>query len=261
MRSVLIMFVVFLATLLLAQERPADHNWVAASNDYTQMLVKVEMKHTPELGSRQGLAEYDELISQPSLADEDQARKETEEVLAKLKAALPQQKQKEVAQDLEIMIRRVELEFRMDDFQRAHEVPFINASQQVFGGLRILLDEQTPAERRPAAVVRIRRYAGLDPKYKSLTEILKQRVTEQMTKPGVFYPAKVEIETELGRNSNYLEGIAALCKEYKLSGWEEPYDKLKTQLTDYDAWIKATVLPKARAEFRLPPEECERALP
>ena len=43
-----------------------------------------------------------------------------------------------------------------------------------------------------------------------------------MAKPGVVYPARVEIETEMARNSNYLEGIAALCKEYKLSGWEEP---------------------------------------
>ena len=46
----------------------------------------------------------------------------------------------------------------------------------------MLLDEQTPAERRPSAVVRIRRYAGLDPAFKPLTEILKQRVAEQMAK-------------------------------------------------------------------------------
>jgi hypothetical protein len=262
MRSVLILIAALLtiSILTLAQEKPADRAWIATSDSFTKMLLQVEMKHQPETGSRQGLAEYDELISQPTLADEDHERKEAEEVLAKLKAALPQQKQKEVAQDLEIMIRRVELQFRIDDFQRAHEVPFINASQQVFLGLRILLDEQTPAERRPAAVVRIRRYAGLDPKFKSLTEILKQRVTEQMAKPGVFYPAKVEIETELSRNSNYLEGMAALCKEYKLAGWDEPFDKLKSELIDYDAWIKATVLPKARADFRLPPEEYALAL-
>jgi len=122
------------------------------------------------------------------------------------------------------------------------------------------LDEQTPAERRPAAVVRIRRYSGLDPGYRPLTDILKERVTEQMAKPGVFFPAKVEIETELARNSNYLDGIAALCREYKLSGWEEPYRKLKMQLTDYDAWIQATVLPKARADFRMPPEQYALAL-
>ncbi len=48
--------------------------------------------------------------------------------------------------------------------------------------------------------------------YKPLTEILKQRVMEQMAKPGVVYPARTEIETELARNSNYMEGIAALLR-------------------------------------------------
>ena len=152
------------------------------------------------------------------------------------------------------MIRRVNLNFKRQDFQRANEVPFYNASQMVFGGLQVLLDEQTPAERRPAAVVRIREYAGLEPGYTALTEILKQRVTEQMAKPGVIYPARVEIETEMARNSNYLDGIAALLQKYKLTGWEEPFAKLKTQLTDYDAWVRATVLPKARNDFRLPPQ-------
>ncbi|HTR67591.1 MAG TPA: DUF885 domain-containing protein, partial [Terriglobales bacterium] len=176
-------------------------------------------------------------------------------VLAKLKAALATEKQKEVQQDLEIIIPKVELEFKEQDFDRAHDVDFLNASGQVFRGLRILLDEQTPSERRPAAVVRIRKYAGLEPGYKPLTEILKQRVMEQMAKPGVIYPSRTEIETELGRNSNYVEGIAALMARYKLTGWQEPYEKLKTQLTEYDAWTKANVLPKARTDFRLLPEE------
>jgi uncharacterized protein (DUF885 family) len=125
----------------------------------------------------------------------------------------------------------------------------------VFSGVRVLLDEQAAAERRAAAVVRLKRYAGLDTAYKPITEILKQRVTEQMDKPGVVYPARVELETELSWNSHYLDGIASLCKEYKLTGWEEPFAKLKAQLVAYDAWIRSTVLPKARADFRLPPEE------
>jgi uncharacterized protein (DUF885 family) len=83
---------------------------------------------------------------------------------------------------------------------------------------------------------------------------------EQMAKPGVVYPARVEIETELSRNSNYLDGIAALLQKYKLTGWQEPYAKLKTQLTDYDAWVTASVLPKARSDFRMPPEQYALAL-
>ena len=239
--------------LPVCAQAPAD--WIAASNKYTNLLLAVEMKHTPELGSNEGLSQFDTEVSQPTLADEDQERQETEAVVTTFKSAVGQQKQKEVAQDLQIMIRTAELQFRELDFARAHKVDFLNASQTVFRGLRVLLDEQTPAERRPAAVVRIRKYAGMEPGYKPLADILKQRVMEQMAKPGVVYPARTEIETELGRNPNYMEGIAALLQKYKLTGWQEPYNKLKAQLTEYDAWTKANVLPKARGDFRLPPEE------
>ena len=249
---------VSLAAVLLSlpagAQEPAT-NWIATSNQYTNQLLAVEMKHHPELGSDEGLSRFDTEVAQPTLADEDQQRRETEAVLSLLKSAVGQQKQKEIAQDLQIVIRKVDLQFREKDFARAHRVDFLNASKMVFRGLRSLLDEQTPAERRSAAVVRIRKYAGLETGYKPLTEILKQRAMEQMAKPGVVYPARTEVETELSRNSNYLEGIATLLEKYKLTGWQEPYAKLKSQLVEYDEWIKANVLPKARTDFRLPPEE------
>ncbi len=62
----------------------------------------------------------------------------------------------------------------------------------------------------------------------------------------------MEIETEMARNSNYIEGLAALLQKSNLSGWQEPLAKLKQQLVEYDAWVRATVLPKARDDFRLP---------
>ncbi len=252
---VLILAAAFSNFPLASQTAPAAPSWVADSNAYTNKLLAVEMKHRPESGSDQGLSQYDVLASQPTLADEDQERQETAAVLAELKSAVAQQKEKPVEQDLQIVIRKVELRFRQQDYERAHRVPFLNASGLVFSGLHALLDEQTPTERRPAAVVRIREYAGLEPGYKPLTDILRQRVSEQISKPGVIYPAKTEIETELGRNSNYLDGIAALMQKYSLKNWQEPFSKLKAQLADYDAWTKAHVLPKARADFRLPPEE------
>src|SRR6476660_4225064 len=239
--------------LPVCAQAPAD--WIAASNKYTNQLLAVEMKHTPELGSNEGLSQFDTDVSQPTLADEDQERRETEAVVATFKSAVGQQKQKEVAQDLQIMIRTVELEFRELDFARAHKVDFLNASQTVFRGLRVLLDEQTPAERRPAAVVRIRKYAGMEPGYKPLADILQQRVIEQMAKPDMVYPARAEIETELARDPNYMEGIATPLEKYKLTGWQEPFARLKSQLIAYDEWTKANVLPKARSDFRLPPEE------
>ncbi len=265
-RNITWFFVVGLvSTVAPAQTQPAQgpatltngsaRSWIAISNGYAKLLTDVAFEHHPEVGSQQGLSQYDTKVAQPTLADEDHERQQNEAVLVKLQAAAAEKQPKEVAEDLQIMISKVQLNFKLQDFQRAHEVPFMNASGMVFGGLHILLDEQTPTERRPAAVVRIREYAGLEPGYTSITEILKQRVREQMAKPGVVYPARVEVETEIARNSNYLEGIAALMEKYKLTGWQEPYASLKKQLVDYDGWVQTNVLPKARTDFRLPPEE------
>src|SRR5215471_21640250 len=85
---------------------PPDRSWIEASNQYTHMLLAVEFKHRPEFASREGLSDFDTKISQPSWADIDEQRKETEAVLEKLKVALGQQQPKEVKQDLDIMIRR-----------------------------------------------------------------------------------------------------------------------------------------------------------
>jgi uncharacterized protein (DUF885 family) len=259
-KTVLLTAILIVTLCALAQTPTSAPNWIAVSNNHTNMLLEIQMKHNPEFGSQQGLSKFDAKASQPTLADEDQERRETEAVLKKFKAAAAQRQQEQVEQDLQIMIRKIRLNFKQEDFQRAHDVPFFNPSRAVFGGLQVLLDAQTPDQRRPAAVARLRAYAGLEPGYKPIAEILKQRVIEQMAKPGAIYPPRVEIETELGRDSNYLEGLTALFQKYKLQGWQEPLKTLNSQLTDYDAWVRAEVLPKARNDFRLPPEEYALAL-
>jgi len=229
--------------------------WVERSNTYTNTLLEVEFAHTPERGSRQGLARFDERISQPTLADEQARRRELEAALAKADAAAPKEADQRVREDLAILHKAFDLQFRQEDYGLQHQVPFLNASAQVFEGLHVLLDDQVAPERRPAALTRLRRYAGLDPGYQPFTELLKQREREQIAKPGVIYPSKTEVETELGRNSNYVEGIGALFGKYGLKGWESADAKLKSQLADYDAWMRANILPKARSDYRLPAEK------
>jgi uncharacterized protein (DUF885 family) len=243
------------AAPVAAKSAPAEPAWVVRSNQYTQTLLDIQLKHSPEGGSAQGVVKYDPLITDATRADEMVQRKELETVLARQKKAEATEKDKNVREDLEIVQKTFNLQFRQDDYQLAHKVPFIDASQAIFGGLRTLLDDQVPAERRPAAVIRLRKYAGDEPGYKPFAEVLKQRVIEQMAKPGVVYPSSIEMETELGRDKNYVDGISALFRKYKLTGWEDSFAKLQQQLADYDTWLRGNVMPKARTDFRLPPEE------
>jgi hypothetical protein len=248
-------FIGVLALGVFCAAAHAEQAWIAKSNVFTNTLLDIQLQHAPEGGSRQGVVKFDPLISNPTLADELQTRHEMEAALVKIKAARATETDKKVQEDLDILVKSFDLSFRTEDFELQHEVPFDNASESVFQGLRGLLDDQVAAQRRPAAVVRLRKYAGVEPGFTPFVDILKQRAIEQMAKPGVVYPSKERIETELGRNSNYVDGIAALFKKYKLSGWEAAYAKLKIQLRDYDAWIKSSILPKARTDFRLPPEK------
>jgi len=241
--------------MLFPLQGSADPAWVARSNAFTQRLLDVEYAHSPEAGSQEGLARYDALVSRPTLADQLAERREFAAVLADLQSARARESDENVIEDLEILHKAFDLRFRQEDYDRAHVVPFINASEIVFQGLRGLLDDQVSADRRPNALVRLKKYAGVEAGSTPLTQQLQRRALEQIAKPGVVYPSKGELETELGRNANYVQGIADLFEKYQLSGWQEPYAKLKAQLAAYDAWVRATLLPKARTDFRLPPEE------
>ena len=232
----------------------SDKSWIAKSNDYANLLIEIEKKHSPESASADGLKQYDELISVQSHEDDVAENNERRAALEKLKAALAKEQDKYVKQDLEIMIHNTELDLRRHDYSEDHLIPYYNPSGGVFFGLRTLLDDQVAADRRPAALVRLRKYAGLEPGYTPLTDELKKLTALQTAKANMVYPSKSSVESGLSRNSLYVDGIASLFKQYNLQGWEEPYAKLKAQLTAYDDWVKVTILPKARADFRQPPE-------
>ena len=231
-----------------------DKAWIAKSNEYAKLLIDIENKHSPESASSDGLKQYDELISVDTHEDDKIEMGERKAALEKLKAALAKEQDKNVKQDLEIMIHSTEQLNRFWDYGDEHMVGYRNASAEVFQGLRTLLDDQVAAERRPAAVIRLRKYAGLEPGFTPLTEKLKKFTEVQIAKPNMTYSSKARVESDLSRNALYVNGIASLFKQYKLEGWEEPYAKLKEQLAAYDEWVKTTILPKARPDFRQPPE-------
>ena len=245
-----------------AQIKTAENSraWVSKSDKYTQQLIDLDIKYSPEYGSSQGLAKYDTQISVPTLATQLAERKEKEALVIRFIAAAKIEKETPVIQDLNILVNSMKLNFRQQDFETKRQVPFHNASSLIYSGLQILLDDQTPAERRAAAVTRIRKYAGMEKGYQPITDLLKARVIKQIAGKDMIYPSRQQMETELSRNASIVNGISELCQKYKLSGWEKPYAELKKQLEEYDLWVRDHVLIKARKDFRLPPEEYAMAL-
>ncbi|MDP4250507.1 MAG: DUF885 domain-containing protein [Bacteroidota bacterium] len=247
----------FLPFTARLQPNAAGNNkaWVKQSDHYTQMLIDLDEKYSPEYGSSQGLAAYDSLISVPSLANQQAKRKEEEDLVTEYTAALQNEKEAPVLQDLQILIHHLKLDLHRQDYAQAHRVPFLNAASTIYEGLESLLDDQTAPDRRQAAVTRIKKYAGLEAGYRPTTLILQERVEQQISAGNMIFPSRQEMEVELPRNASIISGIADLCKKYGLTGWEAPYEQLKKQVADYDQWTRDQVLSKARADYRLPPEE------
>src|SRR5439155_3879586 len=71
---------------------------------------------------------------------------------------------------------------------------------------------------------------------------------------GLLAPSKLEVENDLSTSQFLIDGIEKLFQKYAIAGHEEAASVIRKQLADYLEFVKAEVLPKARDDFRLPPE-------
>ncbi|MBP9826505.1 MAG: DUF885 domain-containing protein, partial [Thermoanaerobaculia bacterium] len=136
---------------------------------------------------------------------------------------------------------------------------------QIFGGLRALLDDRVPAERRQAALARLRKYAGLEPGFTPITDQAMAYTRNALKGPSgsgttLRGPFKDDLAKDFGNAARYLDGIAKLFEKYQLAGWEQPYEALQKQLDGYTAFLHAEVEPRAVDDFRIPEEQYRFAL-
>lgn len=228
--------------------------WIARSNENAQILLKLQAKYAPEGAGRLGVSGLDEEILRLPKDRREKVRADYLAAVRQLRGLLAAEKDPLVTQDLQIMIKAAEQNIREEELSERYDLPYFNVTQIVFGGLRSLLDDQVSPERRRAALVRLRKYAGEETGYEPLTAQAKARMAD-WSKPGQQGPAKIAVESDLSRADFFIDGINQLFEKYKIAGYQEPFAKLKQQLAEYNLWVKNEVLPKARIDFRLPPEE------
>ncbi len=238
--------------LMALQSGAADSSWVEDSNDHAQVVLKVMSKYSPEGAGSLGVDGLDEEISdldkriyERSMADIQKANKE-------LKARLKKEEHPTVRQDLQILIKALDDNILSSELDRENMLPYFNVSQTVFSGIRGLIDPQIPKERYPAALVRLNKYAGVERGYTPIVELAKARTRERFKVKGLVGPYKGEVEQDLQRSATFISGIKDLLAGTELEGWEDAYGKLAEQLSDYNDWVRAEILPRAREDYRLP---------
>ena len=103
-------------------------------------------------------------------------------LLATLESALGEEQDRRVRQDLGILIKSVRDNIETAKLEREHMLPYLNLSQTVFGGVRALIDPQIARERYPAAIERIRKYAGLATGTVPVGELARDRSAERFSR-------------------------------------------------------------------------------
>ena len=233
---------------------PAPPAWIARSNEYAQLPLKVLARFNPEGAGQIGVEGMDrEIIDlKPDLTA--RFRKAVVEVQRTLKEKLAAEKDPAVRQDLEILIDSTEEAAEGIELGEKYQLPYIGATQIAYQGIRSLLDDQVEESRRPAALSRLQRYAGMEAGYTPITQLAMDRTRERMGVAGLMGPVKAEVERDLGDSETYVKEIGELFEKYKIPGYQGAYGKLKQQLAGYDQFIRKEVLPRAREDFRQPPE-------
>jgi len=229
-----------------------ETSWVDQSNANAQIVLEGLARFNPEMAGSIGVDGLDEQVTdlKPDLYERRLA--DSQETLGELETWLQDETDSRIRQDLGIMIKRVKAGRRTAKLNRENMLPYFNLSQSVFRGIRGLLDEQIPRERYPAAIVRLRRYAGLEEGYAPITQLATDRTTERFEIDGLVGPYRGQVEQDLGRAETIITGIEELFAGTDLQGWREPYATLAGQLRDYNQWVRDELLPRSRSGYRLP---------
>jgi hypothetical protein len=249
--------VVFLIASLIAgpaAAQTAPPAWVAKSDQNTQLLLENMARFNPEDAAELGIPGLDEEIFDLTPGFEDRAREATQKVRAELARRLAAETDPPVRQDLQILIDSIDQDLQGAELSRRFSLPYYNLSRTIFGSLSSLLDDQVEAARRPAALVRLKKYAGLAPGSTPITRLAEDFLRSRLAVPGLAGPFKGQVERDLANNATIVAGIAELFQKYGIQGWEEPYARLKEQLAAYDEVVRQEILPRARTDFRLQPE-------
>ena len=228
--------------------------WVQKSNENAQLLIAIMARYSPEDAGAEGVPGLDEQITTASPEQPERFRRDIAVARIELQKRLALEKDPLVRQDLEILLAEADRQIRSSEASEKHLLPYADVAGTVFFGIKSLLDDQVAANRRPAAVVRLRKYAGLQPGFEPLTTQAEERFREKLNTPGLVGPSKIEVEKNLENTKAYVTGIGLLLEKYKLHGYQDAFAKLKQELASYDGFVRSEVLPKARSDFRLPPE-------
>jgi hypothetical protein len=232
----------------------ADSGWIAQSNQYSQWLLDSNARFGPEGMASLGMDQYDADVLDLKPRNAERQEADLEIVIAKLQAAQATETDERVKQDLAILTKSAQQQRDTSALNRRLMVPYFDLGRMLFVSFKGQLDPRVPKKRQAAAVIRLRRYTGVEKGYEPITTLARARIEERSGDASLTWPWVVEVERHLDNGKRYMDGTRELFEKSGVKGWQKDFATLTRQFADYQSWVRAAVLPKARKSNRLPPE-------
>lgn len=232
-------------------QRPA---WIDRSDANARYVLEQFSKFAPEMMASLGIEGMDEEIMDLGPGLDARVRATGDALLLELEKRRATEQDPEVRLDLDILIEQAKENRESSDLNRKLFLPYFSLGQTIYQSMAGLLDAQVAAERRPAAGVRLEKYTGRLGGHPPIVELAKDRVRERLGDATLLGPPRPEVERDLANSGRFLDGIEALFTAHGLTGHDEALAALRVQIADWDAFVTAEILPRARTDFRLPPE-------
>jgi len=248
------LLIIYIAGISFPAVSYSSQDWVATSDGHTQFLLNKLGQFAPEAIGYIGGKGLDERISQLSEEFDKKAIQELNNLLAEMETRRKSEKHPRVRQDLDILIDFLKNNIEETDLSDRLLLPYKDPVELIFLGLNALLTDQVAESRRPAALVRLRRYTGLEPGWTSILNQAEDRLRDSMKNRGLLGPFRGEVELDLKLAPRYIAGISALLEKYDLTGGAEALSALEKQFKAWEVFVRQEILPRSRDDHRLPSE-------
>ncbi len=229
-------------------------SWIERSNAYARPLVELLARYEPEHLYPLGFDDLAEAVTRIPPDWPEQKIAELAEAIAGLERCREQESDPAVLLDLEVLIACLDREIGPLRVEAVLTLPYFNPAQTIFESFQSLLGAPFEGDRGPAALVRLRRYAGLEDGYPPLAEQAAAAIRARLGNPDLLGPYRVAVEWDLAHRSALLAGVRQLLEEHRIRGYEPAFAALARQFDAYDRLVTCEILPRCRTDFRLPAE-------
>ena len=186
----------------------AEPSWIETSDRNSAIVIEMQGAFHPEFASELGIDHFDAAVLDLNPENAKRYDAAAGRALGLLAAKRKTESDPKVRQDLDILIDAVESRRRTRALEHRLLIPYFDLPRHIFEGLKVLLDARNDESRRRNALLRLRRYAGMEPGTAPLAELA--RASERFGTPKLVWPYEGQVRQNLDNSERYIAGIAEL---------------------------------------------------